>query len=156
MSESAPNLTAVLAENPTIFEAHTLSTRPASNNVYFRFNKGEIGISKGLFDLLEAYDCRRVLFVAFKGDLYITRVDRGGFWLNVSQKESRFSSATICHKQFVQQTMRAMGLAYNDELTVPVTRYVTTAAELRIDAQQYPYPFYRLALDPAHKLNRPQ
>ncbi|WP_338871679.1 hypothetical protein WBJ53_26025 [Spirosoma sp. SC4-14] len=155
MSETTLIDQAVVAEpivTPTVYYPNSIKSQHQPSAI-FRFNNGEIGIRKGLYQLLGSEQVRFVLFVEYKGELYITRTDdRHAFWVNICKKNDLFTSAMICHKTFVRDLMRRMGLGPGDDYSVDVAPHTVMANEINADPAKYPYPLYRICLD--KKLNR--
>ncbi|GAB2582345.1 hypothetical protein [Spirosoma areae] len=148
MSKPIPALFAEQSAAPFVFHSDTVPRRISEPKLSFRFNKGEIGFTKGLLELLDYDKSKRVAFVNFNAHAYLTRVDKNGHWLNVIAKgKFGITGATVCDKGFVQTAMRALGHGPGDVIYFPVASYPTTAAELGLDPAVYTNPFYRIVKD---------
>ena len=149
MSKAIPSLFAdSVSESPFVYNADSVPRRESKPALTFRFDKGELGLSKGLITLLRIEEVRQVMFVNYKGSAYVARVDKGGYWIELRTREgSGICSGTINAKRFVQDAVRVMGHGPGEVLSFPVASFPVMAEEIGLDRVTYPYPFYRVNRD---------
>ena len=134
---------------PTVFTVKSNPRNALKLHITFLFDRGGITLTKGLIELLGAEESRRVTFVNYKGQAYITRSDNPDhFWLNIRYRDKfGFNSAYIKKKQFVQSSLRQLGYGAGEEARFAVAPYQVTAAELHLDPMEFKYPLYRIVPD---------
>lgn len=149
MSKPLPALfSSSQSDSPTVFHVHTVPRRLSLPRLTFRFDAGEIALSKGLLQLLEAETCRQVHFVTHKGHAYLSKADKNGYWLNLRTRHgSGVCSAEISASNFVRESMRELKHGPGEVIAFPVATHQVSAAELGLDPVKYPYPFYRIVTD---------
>lgn len=120
--------------------------------ITFRFDQGAAALSTKLFQSLAAgdYDNRRITIVKHHNGWYITRIDKGGFWLNISRKKGQITTCIIQSKSVVRFIMAEIDqYSYGDVVEISVTENPVEVED--IDREKYPYPLYRLLVETASK-----
>lgn len=138
-----------ITDSPVVFSVKSNPRVPVKHQLTFLFNAGQVSLSKGVIELLGAEDSRRITFVNYRGNAYVTRSDNPEhFWLNLRSREaSGIYSGYIQKKQFVQASLRQLGYGIDDEVSFPVAPHQVKSSELNLDPEQFPYPLYRICAD---------
>ncbi|GAB3783351.1 hypothetical protein GCM10028818_41190 [Spirosoma horti] len=150
MRKSVPALFDEIADDqPYFFGVQANPIRESLPTLTYRFDRGTIGLSKGLLNLLGIDSNCYIGFVTIKKAIYIYRVQgQGRYWVNTSTRfKSGICSGTICKKQFVREAMRSVGNGPGEIISFPVAPFSTTATELGLDPSVYSVPFYRIVTD---------
>lgn len=115
-----------------------------------RYSAGSFSLSMSLLELINAKESRVVIY-RYQSAWYVAAVKKDGFWLNLTHRNDRVCSATICSKSAVRAIMQEWGFGPGDSVVVPVAKYEVHAVEIGLDPALFPQPFFRLVVEQTMK-----